>query len=76
MFDFFRQSRLTVSLTRADSNGGGGATSRGPRALGAKSIQKCFILWSWDKIEENGSGEGIPEIAGGASPNRLGHASP
>lgn len=47
--NFLRQSRLTVLLTRADSNGGGGAASRGPRALGAKSIQKCLILWSWDK---------------------------
>lgn len=26
----------------ADINGGGSAASRGPRALGAKSIQKCF----------------------------------
>lgn len=75
-FFFFNNVNWQVSLTRADSNGGGSATSRGPRALGAKSIQKCLILWSWDKMRETGPGERISEIAGGAGPNRLGHASP
>lgn len=35
------------------TTGGGGVASRGPRALGATSIQKVLILWSWDKTQGN-----------------------
>jgi len=40
-----------ATITR-DSNSGGGAASRGSRALGAKSIQKMLILWPRDKRKD------------------------